>query len=62
MQGTDIVDPVTSFETLVAEGLNPRIMENLRSLGFTEPTPIQMQVIPFMMQVCLLGSLLNAGH
>lgn len=51
VQGPDIPDPVRSFDELRSERLHPKVLENLASVGFTEPTPIQMQAIPLMMQV-----------
>ncbi|KAL4608426.1 putative ATP-dependent RNA helicase DDX52 [Arapaima gigas] len=50
VHGTDIPDPVATFEELEEEyQLDPRIIQNLRAAGFQTPTPIQMQAIPLML-------------
>ncbi|XP_048021851.1 probable ATP-dependent RNA helicase DDX52 [Megalobrama amblycephala] len=50
VHGTDIPDPVSSFEELQKEyGLDPRVIQNIKAAGFQTPTPIQMQAIPLMM-------------
>ena len=56
VHGTDVPDPIVAFEE--AEfNLHPSILANLKAIGFTEPTPIQIQAIPVMMQV---GGLLSS--
>lgn len=53
MHGTDIPDPVSTFEELQKEyDLDPRVIQNIKAAGFQTPTPIQMQAIPLMMHVC----------
>ncbi|XP_041351205.1 probable ATP-dependent RNA helicase DDX52 [Gigantopelta aegis] len=48
--GSDIPNPVHSFCQLQTEyGLHPTLMENIRSVGYTVPTSIQMQAIPVML-------------
>nr|XP_011416607.2 probable ATP-dependent RNA helicase DDX52 [Crassostrea gigas] len=48
--GQDPPNPCTSFEQLAATyGLNPQIIKNIASIGYTQPTPIQIQAIPAMM-------------
>nr|AAI17611.1 DEAD (Asp-Glu-Ala-Asp) box polypeptide 52 [Danio rerio]AAI65190.1 Ddx52 protein [Danio rerio] len=50
VHGTDIPDPVTTFEELQKEyDLDPRIIHNIKAAGFQTPTPIQMQAVPLMM-------------
>ncbi|NP_001037780.2 probable ATP-dependent RNA helicase DDX52 [Danio rerio] len=50
VHGTDIPDPVTTFEELQKEyDLDPRIIHNIQAAGFHTPTPIQMQAVPLMM-------------
>ncbi|TRY57300.1 hypothetical protein DNTS_008892, partial [Danionella cerebrum] len=50
VQGSDIPDPVTTFEELQKEyDVDPRIVQNLKEAGFQGPTAIQMQAIPLMM-------------
>ncbi|NXU50069.1 DDX52 helicase, partial [Turnix velox] len=50
VQGTDIPDPVATFEQLQKEyKIHPKIMENIQAAGFQVPTPIQMQAIPVML-------------
>lgn len=52
MHGTDIPDPVSTFEELQKEyDLDPRIIQNIKEAGFQTPTPIQMQAVPLMMHV-----------
>ncbi|CAE7240420.1 ddx52, partial [Symbiodinium pilosum] len=42
-------DPVESFETMESRGIPPWLVRNLTSLGFSQPTPIQMQCFPAIM-------------
>ena len=50
--GTDIPPPVLSFEQLAEEyNLHKQIVKNIASMGYSTPTPIQMQAIPAMLQV-----------
>ncbi|XP_067328118.1 probable ATP-dependent RNA helicase DDX52 [Anolis sagrei] len=50
VQGTDLPDPVATFEQLGEEyKILPRIMQNLEAAGFQTPTPVQMQAIPAML-------------
>ncbi|KAI9350582.1 putative ATP-dependent RNA helicase DDX52 [Zopfochytrium polystomum] len=48
--GTDVPNPVPSF-TVLADRFNlaPYLRQNLTSLGFARPTPIQMQSTPIML-------------
>ncbi|KAH8380454.1 hypothetical protein KR009_010751, partial [Drosophila setifemur] len=49
--GKNVPAPVTSFEALTKEfKLLPRLQENLLSRGFPQPTPIQMQALPVLLQ------------
>jgi ATP-dependent RNA helicase DDX52/ROK1 len=48
--GTDIPDPIETFEHLETDhGVNPKILSNLRLMGFETPTVIEMQAIPVML-------------
>lgn len=48
--GSDLPDPVTSFEQLQEEyKIHPRIIHNIKEAGFQGPTPVQMQAIPVML-------------
>ena len=38
---------ITSFKSLA---LNPKILENLDSLGFTSMTPIQAEALPLILE------------
>jgi|SRR6218665_1710094 len=59
LYGEDIPDPVATFEQLAEEyAISPKIMENLRTMGFTTPTEIETQAIPIMLQV----SVSSHGH
>ncbi|XP_013929348.1 PREDICTED: probable ATP-dependent RNA helicase DDX52 [Thamnophis sirtalis] len=50
IQGTDLPDPITSFEELGREyKIHSKIMQNVEAAGFQSPTPIQMQAIPVML-------------
>jgi len=64
MNGDDIQDPFESFDQLFEKykELIPEIIKNnLISYNFPEPTPIQMQSIPIMLNVCSI-LLLNYTH
>mmetsp|Transcript_49444 Transcript_49444/g.130390 ORF Transcript_49444/g.130390 Transcript_49444/m.130390 type:complete len:564 (-) Transcript_49444:69-1760(-) len=39
-------DPFVSFDEMLARGVPPWLVANLKSLGFSHPTPIQMQSFP----------------
>ncbi|RUS90256.1 hypothetical protein EGW08_001945, partial [Elysia chlorotica] len=48
--GTDIPDPLGSFEDLVADyKVQPELLRNINSQGYKEPTGIQRQAIPVLM-------------
>lgn len=50
VEGSDIPYPIENFSQLEADyGLNPAISDNLKELGYSSPTPVQMQVIPVML-------------
>ena len=52
VRGSDIPDAMESFQVLDSSySLPPYILKNVVSMGYSEPTPIQMQVIPLMLQV-----------
>lgn len=46
VNGFDVPDPIDSFDKM---NINETLLNNIKSNGFTEPTPIQMQTIPLMM-------------
>nr|CTP81973.1 Bm6672, isoform b [Brugia malayi] len=46
--GDNVPDPVIQFNKI--HGLSHELINNLKEFGITEPTPIQMQAIPVMMQ------------
>lgn len=48
--GTDLPEPLNSFDDLTTRyKLNPAILNNIADVGYTEPTPIQRQAIPAML-------------
>ncbi|CAH1800505.1 unnamed protein product [Owenia fusiformis] len=48
--GTDIPDPVESFQQLCDEHVfSSKIIENISESGYKAPTPIQMQAVPVML-------------
>lgn len=52
VSGADIPDAVESFQVLCSSySLPPYILKNVIAMGYNEPTPIQMQAIPLMLQV-----------
>lgn len=42
-------DPVASFDAMPQSGVPAWLVRNLKSLGFSQPTPIQMQCFPAIM-------------
>lgn len=48
--GRHVPNPVASFNEL---SVGSDLLENVKSCGYTNPTPIQMQAIPIMLQVCI---------
>ncbi|XP_052766131.1 probable ATP-dependent RNA helicase DDX52 [Mya arenaria] len=48
--GTDVPEPAESFDELKSRyNINARIIENIQGVGYTSPTPIQMQAVPAML-------------
>ncbi|ORE10942.1 P-loop containing nucleoside triphosphate hydrolase protein [Rhizopus microsporus var. microsporus] len=49
--GTDVPNPFRTFEDLAspAYNLEPKLYNNLMSMAYTTPTPVQMQSIPIML-------------
>lgn len=45
--GSDVPDPFIDFEDLE---IKQDLLENVKTLGITEPTPVQMQAIPILLQ------------
>lgn len=53
--GADIPDPIEKFENLKNDySCSETLVENISKLGYTTPTPIQMQAIPLMLYVIFL--------
>lgn len=51
VKGSDVPYPVTCFDDLSRRYKVPSwLLNNVRSMGYTEPTPVQMQAIPAMME------------
>ncbi|XP_076334890.1 DExD-box helicase 52 isoform X1 [Tachypleus tridentatus] len=49
--GADVPDPVASFDQLHSKyGVHQDILQNIQFLGYSTPTPIQMQAIPLMIE------------
>jgi len=46
--GKNVPDPARSFEDFKVD---QTLVENLKKCGYTEPTPIQMQAVPTMLEV-----------
>ena len=60
VHGTDVPDPMETFEDLQNHyNIHPKIIENIQNVGFEKPTPIQVQAIPVMLQVCWVLNYLN---
>lgn len=54
MIGRSVPPPVEDFNKMQEEfSLAPTLIQNLQNSGYTDPTPIQMQAIPIMLQVCI---------
>ncbi|XP_066220433.1 probable ATP-dependent RNA helicase DDX52 [Saccopteryx leptura] len=50
IQGTDLPDPIATFQQLEQEyKINSRLLQNILGGGFQMPTPIQMQAVPVML-------------
>ncbi|KAL4237336.1 DEAD (Asp-Glu-Ala-Asp) box polypeptide 52 [Mactra antiquata] len=48
--GSDVPDPVESFDQLKTEyNIHSRIIQNIETVGYKKPTPIQIQAIPVML-------------
>ena len=53
IDGTDVPDPVTQFEQLRERyRIHARLVVNIGKAGFEAPTPVQMQAISIMLEVC----------
>ncbi|KAJ9590059.1 hypothetical protein L9F63_016821, partial [Diploptera punctata] len=49
--GSAVPPPVDSFQKLQEDfNISPTLLQNVLASGYTEPTPIQMQAIPIMLQ------------
>ena len=54
MSGPDVPDAIGSFEQLSSSYSLPHyVVKNVETMGYREPTPIQMQAIPLMLHVSL---------
>ena len=52
--GSDMPEPCGSFDKLSTDyKLHSRIIENIKSVGYVTPTPIQIQAIPVMLHVSI---------
>lgn len=52
VSGPDIPDAVESFEQLFSSySLPSYLARNVAAVGYTSPTPIQMQAVPLLLQV-----------
>jgi hypothetical protein len=52
--GCYVPPPIESFKKLQDEfSLAPQLVQNLQASGYTHPTPIQLQAVPIMLQVCI---------
>jgi ATP-dependent RNA helicase DDX52/ROK1 len=50
--GRNVPPPVENFKKMQEEfSLAPTLVQNLQNSGYTDPTPIQMQATPIMLQV-----------
>jgi superfamily II DNA/RNA helicase len=50
--GRSVPPPVEDFKKMQEEfHLAPTLIQNLQNSGYIDPTPIQMQAIPIMLQV-----------
>ncbi|XP_015122046.1 probable ATP-dependent RNA helicase DDX52 [Diachasma alloeum] len=48
--GRRIPEPIASFEELARHGVGADLIENLNKCGYKEPTPIQMQAMPILLE------------
>lgn len=54
VHGSNPPDPIETFDQLVNDcGISQKIVNNLITCGYKEPTPIQMQAIPIMCSVSI---------
>lgn len=52
--GSDIPDPMEKFEQLVTDyTVKQTLLDNIHKLGYSLPTPIQMQAVPLMLHVSM---------
>ncbi|GFY39112.1 probable ATP-dependent RNA helicase DDX52 [Trichonephila inaurata madagascariensis] len=50
LTGEDVPDPIEEFNQLVTDyGVDDTILHNIYNLGYSKPTPIQMQALPLML-------------
>lgn len=50
--GSDVPEPIEKFEDLVSNyDCSQTLVDNISKLGYSAPTPIQMQAIPLMLYV-----------
>ncbi|XP_043246720.1 probable ATP-dependent RNA helicase DDX52 [Amphibalanus amphitrite] len=51
VQGSDVPAPAATFDELSGRlGVRTQIVDNLRAAGYFEPTPVQMQAVPVMLE------------
>lgn len=54
VHGSNPPDPIETFDQLVNDYvISQKIVNNLMTCGYKEPTPIQMQAIPIMCSVSI---------
>ncbi|XP_019850917.1 PREDICTED: probable ATP-dependent RNA helicase DDX52 isoform X2 [Amphimedon queenslandica] len=50
VSGSDVPDPIRTFSDLSEQySIPPYLMKNITSLGYNDPTPVQMQTIPLLL-------------
>ena len=56
-------EPCESFDKLSSDcKLHSRIIENIKSVGYVTPTPIQIQAIPVMLHVSMSAYLFSQDY
>ena len=51
--GGDIADPITSFQELAERyEVHSQLIGNISQAGYLVPTPVQVQALPVMIDVC----------
>ncbi|RWS04637.1 putative ATP-dependent RNA helicase DDX52-like protein, partial [Dinothrombium tinctorium] len=50
IKGEDIPKPIESFAALEKYGASETLLENIEKVGYKQPTPVQMEAMPLMIQ------------